>query len=88
MNIPLMIVPEPVDKDMKVALGANQVDKGTFQKPPIMPERGSFRSQTLEYVQFCFFPNNAESFPDARVSHEEFREHREVALEIFVDCEF
>ncbi|KAL0433099.1 UNVERIFIED_CONTAM: hypothetical protein Slati_2644200 [Sesamum latifolium] len=87
MNIPLMIVPKPVDRDVKVALGSNQVCKSAFRVPPIMPEGYSSISQAPEYVSLCVCPNSAYSFPNTRISSEEFGDRRTISLAIFANGE-
>ncbi|KAL0284144.1 UNVERIFIED_CONTAM: hypothetical protein Sangu_2475100 [Sesamum angustifolium] len=52
-----------------------------------MPERDTVSTQAPKYVPLCFFPDHAESFPDARVRHEKFGYCREISLTIFANGE-
>ncbi|KAL0430662.1 UNVERIFIED_CONTAM: hypothetical protein Sradi_0692200 [Sesamum radiatum] len=68
MNIPLMLEPEPVDRDVEIALSTNQLRQNAFREPPIMPERNSPITQAPKNVRLRVRPNGAHSFPDARIS--------------------
>ncbi|KAL0439290.1 UNVERIFIED_CONTAM: hypothetical protein Slati_2412000 [Sesamum latifolium] len=82
-----MIVPKLVDRDVKVSLGSNQVCKSAFRKPPVVPEGYCSISQAPEYISLCICTNSAYSFPNTRISSEEFGDLRRISLAIFANGE-